>query len=89
MRRSLILIAIGIIVVVGGIYFIARGGDHDPTFDPPGSRLERRTASMGEIGVTIEPHRLDGLPPAFAVSLTGTELPGHVEVSEDSSKVDR
>jgi hypothetical protein len=89
MRRSLILIAIGIIVVAGGIYFIARDGDHDPTFDPAGSGLARRTASMGGSGVTIEPRRLNGPPPAFAISLAGTEPAGHVEVGDGSWKVDR
>ena len=34
MRRAVILLLSGIILVVGGIYLITRGGDHDPTVGP-------------------------------------------------------
>lgn len=87
MRRTLILFAIGIILVVGGIYFIARAGDHGPTVGPASSGHERRIVSVGESGVTIEP-RLNGLPHAIAVTVA---IPSHpsAATSLKNSKVAR
>ena len=67
MRRSLIILVLGIAIVVAAVLF-ARSGDHDPTL-PQESGLQNRSVSAGEVDIKIEPRRLDDQSAVFAITL--------------------
>lgn len=69
MRRRLIVAALGLVVVVGGILLATRGGGNDPSPEGAGAGLESRTVAAGEVDVRIEPRRLDGEGAVFTITL--------------------
>ena len=69
MRRSLILVAVGVVVAAGAVFLVTRSDDHDPSIDTKASGLESRTVTAGEVDVKIEPLQLDDGGAAFKIIL--------------------
>lgn len=68
MRRSLILLAAGVVVVAGALAIATRSGERDPRLAGSSSGLGARTVAAGEVDVKIEPLQLDDRGAAFKIT---------------------
>lgn len=88
MRRSLILAALGVIVVAAAVaVFAVVGREHDPTLVREGG-LEARTVSSGEVDIKIEPRQLDDQQAVFAITLDTHSVELSADLSRATLEVD-
>jgi hypothetical protein len=68
MRRALILLAAGVVVVAGAVFMVSRNDDPDPSL-ASSSGLASRTVAAGEVDVKIEPLQLSDGGAVFKITL--------------------